>query len=64
MGGNGRASIGVQNGSPQDLALWYADCFELKAISALGSRKTSAPPFNNLDKLASGAFSTVRDYQQ
>ncbi|XP_036121245.1 sorting nexin-1 isoform X1 [Molossus molossus] len=33
----------VLNESPQDVPLWYADCFKLKATLASGSRETSAP---------------------
>ena len=36
--------VGVQSKSPQDVPLWCADSFELKATVASGSRKTSALP--------------------
>ena len=34
----------VQNKSPQDVPLWFADCSELKATLATDSKETSAPP--------------------
>ena len=36
----------VQNEPPQDVLLWYMDCFEIKAILVSGSRETSGPSFN------------------
>ena len=36
--------VGVQNKSLQDVLLWFADCFQLKATLAMGSREISAPP--------------------
>lgn len=36
-------TVGVQNKSPQDVPLWYADCYELKATLAAGSGGTASP---------------------
>ena len=45
------AAVGFQNESPQDVSLWYAAYFELKATLALGSRETSTHPliYKNLN---------------
>lgn len=38
------SSVGFRNKSPRDVLLQYADCFELKATSAVASRETGGPP--------------------
>lgn len=37
-----RAVVGVQNQSPQEVPLCYADYFELEATNSVGSREPSA----------------------
>lgn len=43
-----------QNESPQEVPLWYADCFALKATVAAGSREVSVSisphPLNYLEE--------------
>ena len=41
---------------PQDVLLWSADCFELKAILASGSRENSAPPTGVSNPWAKGCM--------
>lgn len=55
--------VGVQNKPPKDVPQWYADYFELKAILALGSRETSALPFNYLEELLLGVLPIIKNYQ-
>lgn len=44
-----QTGVGVQNESPQDVPLWYAD-FELKATKTVDSGESSDPPsFNYLE---------------
>ena len=53
--------VGIQNKSPQDAPLWYADCFKLKGTLASGLRETSAPLFSYLEELELEAL-PITDY--
>ena len=56
--------MGVQNKLPGDVLLWCMDCLQLRAVLALGSRETSAPPFYSLEELELGALPIMEDYQR
>lgn len=42
--------VGIQNESPQDVSLWYADDFELKATNTLWAQEKFLLLLNYLEK--------------
>lgn len=54
----------MKNEPPQDMPVWYVDCFELRAILATGSRENSPPAhFNCLEEFELGVL-PIRDHQR
>lgn len=52
--------VGVQNKSPWDVLLWYADYFESKATEALQAQEKLLPLLNYLEKCKLGALPMIR----